>query len=196
MIKSPFLDENILISGLIKSEDDSFKYLVDTYKDKVFNTCLGLLQNKSDAEDITQEVFIEIFISIEQFKRKSKLSTWIYRISVTKSLDLLRRRKRKKRFAFITSIFGDKGEIIHEHSDFIHPGVHAENRDLSAILFKAIDKLPESQKIAFNLNKVEGLSYSEIAEIMNISVSAVESLLFRAKKNLKIKLEKIYTELK
>jgi RNA polymerase sigma factor (sigma-70 family) len=190
------LEESELIAGLVKSDEDSFKFLVDLYKNKVYNTCIGLVQNKNDAEDLTQEVFVEIFLSINQFKRKSKLSTWIYRIAVMKSLDLLRRRKRKKRFAFITSLFGEKGEIIHDSVNFFHPGVIAENKELSSILFSTVSKLPASQNIAFILNKVEGLSYNEISEVMNISVSAVESVLFRAKKNLQKKLQKYYDELK
>ena len=188
------MEENLLIEELINSDQRAFSELVEQYKDKVFNTCLGLLHNLNDAEDVTQEVFVEIFLSIKNFKSQSKLSTWIYRISISKALDLIRRNKRKKRFAVIINLFGHEGNLEHDPPDFVHPGVQAENRELSIILFNAIEKLPESQKISFTLNKIEGLSYDEIAEIMNISKSAVESLLFRAKQKLKILLTDYYKD--
>ena len=178
-------DENILVSKLVKKDEEAFKILVEQYRNKVYNTSLGFVQNTGDAEDITQEVFIEIFESINGFRGSSKLSTWIYRITVTKSLDFIKAKKRKKRFAVFTSLFGEKQEIIYDPADFIHPGIKMENKELASVLFKALEKLPQNQKIAFTLNKIEDLSYGEICEVMNISLSSVESLMHRAKNNLK-----------
>ena len=145
------------------------------------------------SEDITQEVFIQVYHSVAQFKGDSKVSTWLYRITVTKSLDFLRSKKRKKRFAFIQSLFGaDSNEPLVEQASFVHPGVQLENKETAAILFRAVDKLPENQKTAFTLHKVEGLSYQEVAEVMEVSLSSVESLLFRAKSNLQSYLKDYY----
>lgn len=188
------LDEKELISALTKGNEEAFRELVDTYKDRVFNTSLGLLRNAEDAEDISQDVFIEVFRSIEKFRGESSLSTWIYRITVTKSLDAIRRKKRKKRFAYVTSIFGAKDEAANEPAEFRHPGIDAENRELSGILFAAIEKLPQNQKIAFTLSKLEDLNYKEISEVMNVTVPAVESLLHRAKTNLKSLLNNYYSD--
>ena len=185
-------DEKDLISRLVSSDESAFKELVTSFRDRVFNTAIGMLQNSGDAEDIAQEVFIEVFNSISKFRGESSLSTWIYRITVTKSLDFIRRKKRKKRFAFVTSIFNADDEAINEPVDFFHPGVEAENRELSAELFKAIEKLPQNQKIAFTLNKLEDLSHKEMSEIMNVSVPAIESLLHRAKMNLRALLSDYY----
>jgi len=166
---------------------------VETHQNLVYNTALGLLQNTADAEDITQEVFIQVFHSVEQFKGESKFSTWLYRITVTKCLDFLRSKKRKKRFAFVQNLFGaESNEPLVEQTSFVHPGVQLENKERAAILFKAIDKLPENQKAAFTLHKVEGLSYQEVAEVLRVSVSSVESLLFRAKNNLQKYLSDYY----
>ena len=151
------------------------------------------MQNTEDAEDITQEVFIQVYHSVQQFKGDSKISTWLYRITVSKSLDFLRSKKRKKRFAFVQSLFGTEStEPLVEQATFVHPGVQLENKERAGILFKAIDKLPENHKVAFTLNKVEGLSYQEVAEVMQLSVSSVESLLFRAKNNLQDSLKNYY----
>ncbi|MFI5144223.1 MAG: RNA polymerase sigma factor [Ignavibacteria bacterium] len=192
----PVPDEKILIDKLIKGDKFAFEELIDIYKDRVYNTSLSLLHNPSDAEDISQEVFTEIFLSVKFFRKESKLSTWIYRITITKSLDHIRRMRRRKRLVYYTTLFGDKGELLYDAPDFVHPGIKAENKELANALFRAISKLPENQKIAFTLNKTESLNYGEIAEVMNISVSAVESLLFRAKKNLKKILEKYYQSIK
>ena len=189
------MNEQLLILQLQEGNQKAFAYLVENFQDRVFNTCLGVLRNAEDAEDIAQEVFVEVHRSVQNFKAESKLSTWIYRICVTKSLDHLRSKKRKKRFAFVKSIFGEHdNEPRFEIPDFIHPGVQLENKERAAYLFKAIEELPENQKVAFTLNKIECLSYQEISEVTEMSVSAVESLLFRAKQNLKKILADYYEE--
>ncbi|MBP6233899.1 MAG: RNA polymerase sigma factor [Chitinophagaceae bacterium] len=184
------LNENELIQGLKSGDEASFKYLVENYKDRIFNTAIGIVQNAEDAEDVAQEVFIQVYRSIHSFKGESKLSTWMYRIATTRSLDLLRSRKSKKRFGFMQRLFGEGNEPLYEIPDFNHPGVAMDRKETAAKLFKAIAQLPENQKAAFTLHKLEDLSYQEISEVMQTSVPAVESLMHRAKQNLKKILEK------
>ncbi|MDP1801303.1 MAG: RNA polymerase sigma factor [Bacteroidota bacterium] len=165
--------------------DPEFKALYEKHSAMVYNLCLKYLQNVEDAEDVTQEVFIAIHNSLHQFKGDSKISTWIYRIAVTRSLEFIRTKSRKKRFAFFQNIFSnEKGEVKIEALHFEHPGVQLENKERAAVLFAAIDKLSENQKTAFILSKLEELSYAEIAAVMKVSVPSVESLLFRAKQSL------------
>lgn len=170
----------------------SFQEIYETYKNKVFNTVISYLQNHEDAEEVTQDVFVEVHRSASNFEGKSSLSTWIYRISINKSLDFIKSKNRKKRFAFMSSLFNASGDLQHDAPNFYHPGVALEQKENAAILFKAIDSLPENQKTAFILSKVEGLSYAEISEVMQMSVSSVESLLFRAKQNLQKELSNFY----
>ena len=192
-MKTEKTDESELINKLIQGDEKAFKSLFELYKTKVYNTAAGFLTNTEEAEDITQEVFLQVFRSVKHFKERSQLSTWIYRITVTKSLDLLRKKKTKKRFAFITDIFEKDGSDKKESFvNYEHPGVETDKKELSERLFKEIEKLPENQRIAFVLNKVEQLGYREISEIMDTSVPAVESLISRAKVNLKKRLEKYY----
>lgn len=188
------MSEQVLIERLKRGEELAFKELVTSWQDLVFNTSLGLVQNEADAEDVTQDVFIKAWESIEGFKGESKLSTWLYRITVTKSLDFLRSKKRKKRFAFVYSIFGPNNEILINPPDFNHPGVNSEKREQSGKLFGAIDKLPTQQKVAFVLTRLEGLGHKEVSEVMGTTVPAVESLLQRAKTNLKKELEGYYRQ--
>ena len=184
------MTEDELLLGLRNGEEPAFKELVMLFQDKVFNTALGLLQHHTEAEDIAQEVFIQVYRSIHSFKGESKLSTWLYRIATTRALDLLRSRKSKKRFGFMQKLFGDGNEPLHEIPDFNHPGVAMDRKENAAKLFRAIAQLPDNQKTAFTLHKLEDLSYQEISEIMQTSVPAVESLMHRAKQNLRKILEK------
>jgi len=185
------LNEQELIQALRNQDEAAFKWLVENYQNRVFNTVIGIVQNEQDAEDVSQEVFIQVYRSIHNFKGESQLSTWIYRIATTRSLDLLRSRKSKKRFAFVQSIFGKNDELAHDPPDYYHPGIALEKKEDARMLAKAIDRLPENQRIAFSLNKLEDLSYQEVSEIMKTTVSAVESLLHRAKQNLRKELERL-----
>ena len=183
------MSEQEIVAQLRHGDEEAFKKLVTLFQQKVFNTALNFLQNQHDAEDVAQEVFIQVYQSIGQFRENAKLSTWIYRICITKCLDHTRSKKRKKRFAFISSLFSEKNDLLHDAPDFEHPGVQLDRKEDAAILFKMINGLPESQKTAFLLNKIEGLSYGEIGQIMHVSESAVDSLLQRARQNLKKKIQ-------
>jgi len=185
------LDDSQLILDLQNRSETAFRELVAAYKDRVYNTCLGLVQNEEDAEECAQDVFIEIYRSVDKFRGDSKLSTWIYRIATTKSLELIRKRKRQKRFAFLKSISGDQGEEV-QLAGFNHPGVILEQKEHAQALFQAIAQLPENQRVAFTLHKVEGLPYQEICEVLDLSLSSVESLMFRARKNLQKLLKNYY----
>ena len=186
------MNEGTLIEQLKKGDETAFKTIVDTWQDMVYNAAIGIVQNAEDAEDITQDVFVQVYHSVSSFKGDSKFSTWLYRIAVTKSLDHVRRKKRKKRFAFVRSLFGEENEVLVDPPDFHHPGVSMEMKENAATLFKAISHLPENQRVAFTLHKVEGLSYQEVSDVMQTTVSSVESLMHRAKTNLQKKLADYY----
>lgn len=184
--------DRILVDELKDGDEGAFKQLVDDYQDRVYNTCISFVKNADDADDLTQEVFIEVFNSIHKFREKAKLSTWIYRITVNKSLEYLRKMKRKKRSGFLHWIGNEDQESKLQVPDFNHPGVLAENREKARILFGAIENLPEAQRIAFTLHKMEDLSYEQIADVMQKSLSSIESLMHRAKINLKKELYDYY----
>ncbi|MDX2127688.1 MAG: RNA polymerase sigma factor [Chloroherpetonaceae bacterium] len=175
--------------------NDALKKVVAEFQDKVFNTCLGFVKSTDDADDLAQEVFITIFEKATQFRGESSLSTWIYRISITKSLEFLRKEKSRQRFIKVKSLFGFGEDEEPQIIVFEHPGIELEQKeDREAIAF-ALDHLPENQRVALTMCKIEGLKYDEIAEVMKISVGAVESLIHRAKENMKQKL-KVYFEKK
>lgn len=181
-----------IIKGIINKDESSFKQLVELHQDRVFNTCLGFVRNELDADDLTQEVFIEVFNKIKNFRGDASISTWLYKISVNKSLEYIRKRKRKKRFGFLYSLFPDEEISSSRLKNFDHPGIQYEKKELASELFMAIDKLPKNQMTAFTLHKIDGLSYEEISKVMGKSTSAIESLLHRAKNGLRNILSEYY----
>ncbi|MDQ2862051.1 MAG: RNA polymerase sigma factor, partial [Bacteroidota bacterium] len=142
-------EETELIELLKQKDRAAFKKIVETWQNMVYNTALGILQNAEDAEDVTQETFIQVYESVSSFKGESKFSTWVYRVTVSKATDHIRKKKRKKRFAFIQSLYGKNDAPVIDPPDFFHPGVSMENKENAAVLFKAMEQLPGNQKTAF-----------------------------------------------
>jgi RNA polymerase sigma-70 factor (ECF subfamily) len=175
------------------SKEDFFSDLVAEHQDMVLNTCYRFVFNREDAEDLAQEVFLEVYRSLDGFREESKLSTWIYRIAVSKSLDHLRRLKRKKRFSSLKRIIGidDPAEEL-SGPDHDNPAEALADKERTVILQNALNALPDNQKTAFLLSKQDGYSNQEIADILQTSIPAVESLIHRAKKNLQGKLYNHY----
>lgn len=158
---------------------ENFEQIYNNHVKQVYNLALQYVQNAEDAEEITQDVFVNVHQQLQNFRAEANLSTWIYRIAVNKSLDFLKGKKRKKRFGLF-SVFTSANEPAH----FDHPGVLMEYEEETKLLFQLINDLPDNQKTALILQKIEGKTMLEVAEIMEISPKALESLLQRAKTNL------------
>lgn len=189
------MEEKELIKRLKNGDEESFRIVVDRFQKKVLNNCYRIVCNRETAEDLTQEVFIEVFRSVNMFREESAFSTWVYRIAVSKSLDYLKSQKRKKRFAVVKSIF-DPG-MINENpktSESGNPGNILDNEERIKVLASALDKLSENQRIAFTLSKYDEMSIKDISEVLGVSVSSVESLIYRAKTKLRKILYKHYKD--
>lgn len=182
-----------MIEALRSGDPNAFTALVKEFQSKVVATCYRFTHSREDAEDVAQEVFIEIHKSISRFREESSISTWIYRIAVTKSLDYIRKKKRKKRYGIVLSIIGlDNHAQDLPAPSCLHPDAVLEQKERASVLQKAVDSLPENQRVAITLSQYESFNNKEVADIMNTTVSAVESLLHRAKKNLHKKLYNHY----
>lgn len=189
------LDDQSILEAIARNTDRGYHHLVDAYASRVFSTTLNLLRNQEDAEDVTQEVFTTIYLSLETFEGNSKLSTWIYSVTTNKCKEFLRKKTRKKRSGYHTGLETEDSHTVPiQIVEFQHPGVVLEDKERANVLFSAIEQLAENQQLAYTLNKIEGRSYQEVAEIMKVSVSSVESLLFRAKKRLRQLLQHYYQE--
>lgn len=187
------MQESELINRLRNKDEEAFRLIFNDNQKKVINACYRLVNDIDTAEDLTQEVFIKVFSSIDQFRGDSQLSTWIYRIAITKSLDHLRAQKRKKRLAILKYFSGNEEKQIEiEAPEHQRPDALMDNSERMKVLNDVINTLPENQRIAFSLSKYDEMSSKEIAEVLTTSVSAVESLIHRAKKNLEKKLFNYY----
>lgn len=184
-----------LLVEIARGSEGALAELYGEFKNRVYNTALGYLQNTGEAEEVTQDVFVKIFQSAARFEGKSTVSTWIYRIAVNQSLDRLSHRKRQKRFGIMVSMFRSNSQApAMDFPHFEHPGVLLEQKDNARILFQVIQSLPEQQKTAFILSFIEALPRQEVADVMQLSLKALESLLQRAKANLRERLDDFYPD--
>jgi RNA polymerase sigma-70 factor, ECF subfamily len=173
------------LDRLIGGDAAAFDDFVLRFQHKVVNICLRFLRNPEDAEDTAQEVFVEAYRALPGFRREAELSTWIYRIAVSKSLDQLRKKKRKKRDD------GARGAAGGAELDNVPAGPASnpdrlfEERERALALRRALDALPEKQRIAVTLSKYEGLGNPEIAAVLGTTTVAVDSLIYRAGENLR-----------
>jgi RNA polymerase sigma-70 factor (ECF subfamily) len=180
------LEDRLFLELYMKNKDEAFLYLIEKYAAQIFNTCMNIVRHFEDAEDVTQEVFTTVYISLENFNGTSKLSTWIYGIALNKSKEFLRKKTRQKRSGYMIQWDNDISHSLTKATiEFNHPGVLLENKERTKLLFNAIDQLSMNQKIAYTLHNIDGISYNEVAEIMGLSIASVESLIFRAKRKLK-----------
>ena len=156
----------------------------------VYNLALQYVQNTEDAEEITQDVFVSVYKNIGAFNAKASLKTWIYRIAINKSLDFIKAKKSDKRRFFLKSHKVDDENNNIQLPSFDHPGVILENKEALETLFKGINQLPDKQKTALILLKIEAKTQKETAQVMQLSEKAIESLYQRAKIKLAQILEK------
>ena len=183
-----------IIGLILQGDRNRYKLLVERYQPIVFRTCMGFLHNREDADDLTQDIFIQTYQTLPAYKGDASFSTWIYRITVNASLNKLRKSSKHHLLQRLENIFGsDKSkEYTFPASDSENPEtilIHAERNEW---VEKALNSLPEKQRTAIVLSKYDDLSQREIAEIMDTTEGAVEALIQRAKANLREKLSFLY----
>jgi RNA polymerase sigma-70 factor (ECF subfamily) len=182
------MNEQDLIDQIKLGNHAAFSELVKQHSKHVIQICHKFVLKQHDAEDIAQEVFIEVYQSIKSFRGESKLSTWIYRIAVTKCLDDIKKRNRKKRLAVFGRILGLE-EVIQWLVGGEMPDKALLENEKKVEITQALNTLPDNQRVAFTLSKIDGYSNAEIAAIMETTVLAVEALIKRAKKQVGATLE-------
>jgi RNA polymerase sigma-70 factor (ECF subfamily) len=174
-----------LVQAIGDGNREAFEQLVKRYQKSLFNFIYRYLGEKSTAEDLTQEVFLRVFLAARRFEERpgASVSTWIYRIAYHLSLNEI---KRQKRFLRISNHIEDTMQGRGERS----PADLIEVQALKQTVVSGLRLLPENQRAALLLRVNEGLSYQEISEVLGVSFSSVESLLFRARQTLRQHLEK------
>ena len=164
-----------LIAAVAAGDANAFEELVRKYERPVLSTAYRYLGDRAAAEDVAQEIFLKVWRRARSFKGKSSFSTWLYRIAVNQCLNLRAKRQRRR------------AKPLDERVADARPGPaeRQEREARSRLVREAVAGLPRKQRMALILSKFEGHSYKEIAHIMGVSLASVESLIFRAKRNLK-----------
>ena len=188
------MTDNEIIRLILEGNRQKFRLLVEKHQSMVFRTCMGFLHDKDDADDLTQDIFIQAYQSLNGFREESSFSTWIYRIAVNASLNRVRKKAGNPILHRIDSIFQpvQGKDLLSPFLDTVNPESILISQENNKWVQNALDSLPENQKIAIVLSKYDDLPQKEIAEIMKTTEGAVEALIQRAKANLRIKLSSSY----
>lgn len=183
------MEEDLLIAKSIASGDrTAFKKLYDNYREGVGNLCYAMVREPNEAEDLVQEVFVEVFCSIGSYKGKSKLSTWIYRIAVNKSINHIRRQKVRRLFTSWAQKTASEAES--NQADWA-----LRDEEYRKHYEKALSLLSEKQKTAFVLYMYDNMPQKEIAEVMKCSLASVEVTIHRARRAIEKYIQSIDKEL-
>lgn len=180
-------DENVRLMLLVREGDiGAFEQLVSLHQRSVIGTVARMLNNLDDAHDVAQQVFVRVWRSAARYEPSAKFTTWLYTITKNLVFNELRRRGRKRE----VSMEQQQEDLHREHAApaRTHPDTVAEHSELEAAIDRAIQTLPEKQRLAVSLRRYEDMPYEQICEILGMSLSAVKSLLFRARADLKEKL--------
>lgn len=174
------MSRNIFIENIKRGNKDALSAFVKENQNMVFRTCLAYVQNEHDAADLTQNVFLKAFEKLEQYKGDSKLSTWLIRIAINLSVNYLRDNKKRLNHADISNL------------NLPDESFSGQSKETRKAVRTAIFSLPAKQRKIFILYFYLELSYKDISDVTFLSISSIESLLFRAKKKLKEILEDYY----
>lgn len=187
------ISEDKIIERVLDGETEMFRLLVERYHERIFILSRGFVHQVQDAEDITQETFLRAFISLGSFRGGAEFSTWLYRIGINSAYSFLRKREKRTIFSFYESKIGAIANLLQTNKDD-NPHRLLSSKEVQELIYKEIDRLPERQRVAFIFSRLDDMSQKEIAKIMSLSVHAVESLIQRAKKQLKEKLISVINE--
>ena len=177
-------DDFSIIKKFIDGDQSAFKILVKRHKEKVRNIVYLTMSSSDLVDDIAQEVFITLYRKLKNFRFESQFTTWLYRITVNKCKDHLRKKNVRKIFM-----------PLQEGGEVSHLVTSVEDNDLSKVVMDAVSKLPVKLRIPLLLKDIEGFSYQEIAESLECEMGTVKSRIFRARDRLKTILEPLEKEL-
>ena len=178
--------DQLLMREVASGDEAAFSRLVDAHNGAVINTCYRILGSREDAEDVAMDVFVRVHRNAASFRGDSKLSTWLYRISVNLSLNHLRKRRRDRYLGFL-SLSEPAGKLAARAArapESRRPDRELEAGERSRVLNDALAALPDNQRAAIVLHKFEGLSQDDVASVLGVTPGAVESLVHRAKQTL------------
>ncbi len=177
-----------------KGDDEAFSTLVKSYQDRLTTIFFHMTRSQESAEDLAQDVFMRIYRARNGYQPNAKFSTWLFRIANNLAINAHRDKSRRKEVSLptgeSTSMSGVRPEeqVLADKSALM-PTRQLDKHELQIVVQKAMDQLNERQRLTVLLHKFEGMSYSDIAETMELTVPAIKSLLSRARDSLRTSLE-------
>jgi RNA polymerase sigma-70 factor (ECF subfamily) len=193
-----YASEAELLVHLRAGEPAAYRQLVELNSANVYNVALKLLGDEQEAEDVLQETFLSAFKAMDRFEGRSKLSTWLYRIAYNASLMRLRKRKQMTAFSLDRPLREDGAGNEQISSHLVDWSMAPDDQLLTAearqVMDQAIAALPETLRSAFVLRDIQGLSGTETAEVLGITVQAVKNRLHRARLHLRARLSDYFSE--
>jgi RNA polymerase sigma-70 factor, ECF subfamily len=178
--------ENQYIHRCQQGDPQAFEEILKLYEKKVYNLTYRMMGNHEDANDLAQEAFIRVYQSIDQFRGDARFSTWLYRIATNVCLDELRKRSRRQAESLDEPVLTQDGSVMREIPDWSdNPEEALNRREIQTMVQTGIQSLPEEQKIALILRDLQGHTYEEIAEMLDISLGTVKSRINRGRMALK-----------
>ena len=184
------MDDKELVRRTLEGESQAYSSLVRKYQTKVFNMAFGFVRNRETADDLAQEVFIKVYVSLKKFQFKAGFGTWLYRIAVNHCKDYLRSQQKMRTVPFDS--YSEKNMI--KRDDSMDRDQRRREDQIEGLVQNGILALPEKYKTIINLRDIQGLSYDEIAKILNLSAGTVDSRIHRARKMLRQKLSPYLTD--
>lgn len=174
-----------LVRVVLAGDTGAYRALVERYQDRVYAVLYGMVRNREDARELTQETFVRAYQNLSRYQGQSGFYTWVYRIAMNLGVDHLRRQKQRAADAFEDGIATkEMGGAMSEGSHRDNPGRSLEKKRLHERLLTALEALPEDQRQIVVLREVDGLSYKEISEVLEIPEGTVMSRLFYARRKL------------
>jgi RNA polymerase sigma-70 factor, ECF subfamily len=179
-----------LMQRVAKGDKLAFTTLVQIHQNSILNFFWRLMGDKTQAEDLSQDVFLRVWKSAPKYKKRAKLSTWMYRIAMNLYLNKMRALKIKNIFLAPLPLKRQPQINTEVNTDCATPENQLLKAEQTRLIFNILNTLPSAQRLAVTLRFYQGLSYAEISQILDRSISAVDALLIRAKKNIQKKIKK------
>ncbi len=178
--------ETELVRRAQNGDVSAFEMLIEEYQKRIFSIAYRMIQHQEDAADLTQDVILKIYKNLDKFKGDSKFSTWVYRIATNTCLDEIKKSQRRTTYSLDKEVETDEGSMTAEIADKgPTPEEEAERKDVKKAVYAAIEQLGTEHKKVNILRDLQGLSYEEIAKILQCSVGTVKSRISRARESLK-----------
>ena len=173
-----------LLTAVKAGDTDAYRGLVEKYQGRIYAVVFGMVRNQEVARDIAQDTFVKAYRSLDSFRLESSFYTWLYRIAMNLAIDLTRKGRRQATSSFDEAVAQRDGEGIDDPHHQDSPAMNFERKQLYAVIMDSLDKLPDDQKQILLLRELEGMSYKDISDLLDIPEGTVMSRLFYARKKM------------